>query len=486
MILNNETNIIAENFLNEVIKMCLDFKLTKNSITTNTTSITLEPMPTDPHDLNSVLSEFKENILSNCSNFSNSNFMGFPDSGNSIAAMAGAICSELLQQNLINQTFCSPSATYVEINVIRWLREIIGYYNIPAYEVNDTSNIGGIITQGGTISNTLALLLARENHKKHTLSNGVISPSDYKIIIPKDIGHYSIKCSQMWLGCGNNLIEIPTINHKMDLNALRSALREHKGKIMAVVAYAGDSRSMSIDNLEEIYNITKEFDSNIWLHADACHGFSLGLSNELKYKLKGLELYDSVTTDPHKVLFTPYTISALLIKDPTKINLISMSSDLITKDPFDLGKITPFIGSKNWTSLKLWFLIKNFGRNKLGEIIYNRHLLAKTFASKLKNDTDFIVLNDVDINSVMFMYKNDSLSIDKLNEINKKIYSELLKDGEFYLHQFPIPDINGVISKDSILYPLRYMSGNPNLKEENLDNLLAKIKSIISNITCIK
>ena len=47
-----------------------------------------------------------------------------------------------------------------------------------------------------------------------------------------------------------------------------------------------------------------------------------------------------------------------------------MSSDLITKDPFDLGKITPFIGSKNWTSLKLWFLIKNFGRNKLGEIIY--------------------------------------------------------------------------------------------------------------------
>ena len=92
MILNNETNIIAENFLNEVIKMCLDFKLTKNSITTNTTSITLEPMPTDPHDLNSVLSEFKENILSNCSNFSNSNFMGFPDSGNSIAAMAGSIC----------------------------------------------------------------------------------------------------------------------------------------------------------------------------------------------------------------------------------------------------------------------------------------------------------------------------------------------------------------------------------------------------------
>ena len=45
--------------------MFLDFKLTKNSITTNTTSITLEPMPTDPHDLNSVLSEFKENILSN-------------------------------------------------------------------------------------------------------------------------------------------------------------------------------------------------------------------------------------------------------------------------------------------------------------------------------------------------------------------------------------------------------------------------------------
>lgn len=63
-----------------------------------------------------------------------------------------------------------------------------------------------------------------------------------------------------------------------------------------------------------------------------------------------------------------------------------MSSDLITKDPFDLGKITPFIGSKNWTSLKLWFLIKNFGRNKLGEIIDNKLLKINNELYKLDDN----------------------------------------------------------------------------------------------------
>ena len=83
---------------------------------------------------------------------------------------------------------------------------------------------------------------------------------------------------------------------------------------MCVVAYVGDSRTMSIDNLQEIYNIVKGEDENIWLHADACHGFSLAFSKKLKSKVKGLELFDSISTDPHKVLMIPYTLSALLIK----------------------------------------------------------------------------------------------------------------------------------------------------------------------------
>jgi hypothetical protein len=53
--------------------------------------------------------------------------MGFPDAGNSVASLSGAVLYNFIQQNLINQLFCGPSATFVEIAVLQWLRETVGY-----------------------------------------------------------------------------------------------------------------------------------------------------------------------------------------------------------------------------------------------------------------------------------------------------------------------------------------------------------------------
>jgi len=100
---------------------------------------------------------------------------------------------------------------------------------------------------------------------------------------------------------------------------LKKKLVENKGKVMCVVAYAGDSRTMTVDNFGKVAEIVKSVDPNIWLHADACHGFSLGFSNNLRHMIKGIEQFDSISLDPHKVLVTPYVISTLLVKDPKKL-----------------------------------------------------------------------------------------------------------------------------------------------------------------------
>ena len=266
----------------------------------------------------------------------------------------------------------------------------------------------------------------------------------------------------MWIGCGDNVIEVPTINYKYNLQALKKALMENKGKIMSVVAYVGDSRSMSIDNLEEIYKIVKDVDVNIWLHADACHGFSLGFSEKLKHKIKGIELFDSISTDPHKVLAIPYTISSLLIKNPQALKKVTTTSDLIMKEDYAFGQVTPFIGSKSWMSLKVWFAFQNIGKKEIGNIIERRCEMAQYLKNKLENRKEYIVLNDVDINSVMFMYVKDkdnkNFDIEKINNINKKIKQKMDDDGIYFLHQFSINDDNGKISRDKVLYPLRYMS----------------------------
>jgi L-2,4-diaminobutyrate decarboxylase len=479
MILSRNNAKNAKKFFEQIIDIGIDFK-TKENIADKSISISegkkiITEIPRLGKPLQAVLNEFKKDILPYCTNFSSPRFMGFPDSGNSVAAIGGAILYTFLQQNLINQSFCGPSATFVDIAVIKWLRQVVGYKNKAIKNIWD---VGGIITPGGTGSNAVAMMLARENMFPETMESGIKNTNTY-VVVPKGIGHYSVKSAQMWMGCGNKLIEVETKNFKYNLVELKKKLNEFKGQIMCVVVYVGDSRSMTIDDLNKILNIVKESDPKIWLHADACHGFSLGFSDKLKSKIKGIEKFDSISTDPHKVLMTPYTISALLIKDPEKFKNITSLSDLIMQEDFAFGQITPFLGSRPWTSLKLWFLIKNLGKDKIGKIIEKRHNLAVYLSNKLKTTKDFVVLNEVGINSVIFMYKGlkTNNDIDDLNRINKSIHNLMLQEGQFHLHQFSIVD-DGLLEKSKILYPLRYMCGNPNTTKKDINELIEYVRKL--------
>ena len=165
---------------------------------------------------------------------------------------------------------------------------------------------------------------------------------------------------------------------------------------------------------------------------------------------------------------------------PQNMQLISSTSDLIMQEDYALGQITPFIGSKSWVSLKLWFLMKNLGVSKIGKIIERRHQTALDFANMIASTEDFVLLNDVNINSVVFMYTagNKNYSIDKLNTLNKSIQEEMLRDGKYYLHKFSLPDDKGILSKGAIVYPLRYMSGNDNITKKDLRGILNYIREI--------
>jgi len=76
--------------------------------------------------LSKVIKEYEKKIVDGSVNFSNPHFLAFPDCGNSIAAMCGHIFSGMLNQNLINSVHCSPTATFVEMACINWLREVVG------------------------------------------------------------------------------------------------------------------------------------------------------------------------------------------------------------------------------------------------------------------------------------------------------------------------------------------------------------------------
>lgn len=240
---------------------------------------------------------------------------------------------------------------------------------------------------------------------------------------------------------------------------------------------------MRIDNLHEIGVILRK--NKIWFHVDACHGSQLAFSRTHRHKIHGIEEADSVTIDPHKVLWTPYMCSFALFKGPKSLANISTNSDLILKMQWSLGKITPCVGSKAFDALKLWSTIKYFGRSGIEVLIDARVALTKEFQNEIQPDKDVILLNETDINSCMFIFMPHSLhqgerlsaeNMEKLNACNLLIKTKILESGKALVHGFNLKRCSHLLlPADEVIYVLRTMNGNPLTTAGDLKEILDMI-----------
>lgn len=335
-------------------------------------------IPTDPSSLEAIYSALTQ-IAAYSISQSTHTFLAFPDSAGSLATYSADILSSFMNQNLIAIDRSAPAATYVEAQLIAWLRYLIGYTDTSRNCAECLSEVGGMWTTGGNMSNHVAILTAMLTKFPEILTCGLQQlPKRPVLIVSKEIAHYSFLAAARVLGIGSeNVIWADTDRgYVSDVESIRECLDHLPDDCVPfmVVAVAGNCRTSSIDDLEAIARVCRE--KQIWLHVDACHGGSLLFSEKLKTRIKGIEQANSVTIDPHKGLFTTYSSSYVLFKDPTVMSKYCRYADKASNpDIFDLGLITPFYGSRGFESLKLWLLIKHMGVKKIGETVEHRNLL---------------------------------------------------------------------------------------------------------------
>lgn len=77
--------------------------------------------------LDEILDNFEKDLLPHCTNWSSPYAMACNDTGNSFAGIAGDVLATLLNQNVINWRPCSLLGTVVEMSVLNWLRQLLGY-----------------------------------------------------------------------------------------------------------------------------------------------------------------------------------------------------------------------------------------------------------------------------------------------------------------------------------------------------------------------
>ncbi len=198
--------------------------------------------------------------------------------------------------------FTGPGAVAMENLLLRWMAGLVGY----------PEDAAGNLASGGSIANLIAVVTAREAHE--------LGSADYAraVVYLSDQAHHSLDKALRIAGLGECVRRrIATDDRlRMDPGALEDAIQEDRSRGLRpwlVLAAAGTTDVGAIDPLERIGRVAER--EGLWYHIDAAYGGFFALLPEIRERMRGLELSDSITMDPHKSLFLPYGLGAVLVKD---------------------------------------------------------------------------------------------------------------------------------------------------------------------------
>ncbi|ORX82488.1 PLP-dependent transferase [Basidiobolus meristosporus CBS 931.73] len=236
----------------------------------------------------------------------------------------------------------SPVTTMMEIKTAERMAELVGF------KVRGGGR--GITCPGGSASNQLAVITARNRKFPHIKTEGS-RRGEILTMFTSTHSHYSLEKAAIMIGIGiNNLIKVPcTEDGAMIPEELEKSIQESiaRGESPFFVnATAGTTVLGAFDPLRPIGAVCQKYD--LWFHVDGSWGGSVMFSEKLRYLIDGSELADSYTINPQKMLGVPLQCSYLLTKDPfvlQKYNSLN-AGYLFHGENYDLGDGTVGCGRR--------------------------------------------------------------------------------------------------------------------------------------------
>ena len=365
----------------------------------------------------------------------------------------------------------SPSATIIEMKLIEWLRTQVGY------QAGDA----GVFTSGGTQSNLMGLMLARDAffaRQGHSIQQDGLVGNLRKIkVLCSENAHFSVQKNMALLGLGYQCVTLVKTDEfaRMDLNDLREKVAQAQAsgdQILAIVATAGTTDAGAIDPLRAIAELAAEH--QIWVHVDAAWGGALLLSEKYRNYLDGIELVDSITLDFHKQFFQTISCGAFLLKEERHYELMRYQAAYLNSE-FDEAAGVPNLVSKSlqttrrFDALKLWMGLEALGQKQYAAIIDHGVSLAQEVAQYVTSEAALELVMKPQLASVLFRYRPEQLagsSDAAIALLNQKIGDALLESGRANVG---VTEHNGVTC-------LKLTLLNPTVTLEDVKVLLALVE----------
>ena len=271
-----------------------------------------------------------------------------------------------------------------------------------------------------------------------------------------DQAHSSVEKAARILGLEARKVAVDD-QFRMRPAALAEALED--AEVAAVVATVGTTSTTSVDPVPAIADLAEQ--AGAWLHVDAAYAGSAMVCEELRWALEGCERADSLVVNPHKWLFTPVDCSCLFSRRPEVLRrAFSLVPEYLRSDEeaTNLMDYGPALG-RRFRALKLWAVIRCYGRSGLQARIREHVRLAQLFASWVEAEPGWEVVAPVPFSVVCFRREGS-------DEENQAIVERANATGEVF--------VSPTVLRDRIV--LRLAVGNLRTTEADVERAWAVLR----------
>jgi glutamate/tyrosine decarboxylase-like PLP-dependent enzyme len=387
-----------------------------------------EKIPDSPQSLHKIQKLLEEKLIPYCTHVNHPGYMGLITPSPNPAGILAEFLASALNQNLGAYSI-GPSATTIELRVIRWLNDLIGY----------DENAGGNLTSGGMTANFIGIKLARDYSTKDSAQFDGMKQGWVAYV--SEERHVSLDKAIDAVGIGRkNLRAIPTNDkYQVRIDLLEEAIKKDKDQGLqpiCIIGLAGTTNLGAVDDLETLSKIAAK--ENCWFHVDAAYGGGMLLSNKYKNVLHGLNLADSVTIDPHKWFYAPLDAGAILVKDHKRLNIsFGLQPSYLTDQSQQKNEryqfyVNGFEQSKRFRSLKVWISFRHYGKSKFGEWVDNNIAHAKHLHQLATNDSNFESATEPLMSAVCLHYKTPQLTPEENKQLHFTVAEKIESEGKFW------------------------------------------------------
>jgi aromatic-L-amino-acid decarboxylase len=377
--------------------------------------------PEEAEPFEAVLRDLDSVLLPGLTHWQSPRFFAyFATTGSEPGVLAELLIAGLNQVGILWRT--SPALQELEEVTLDWLRQLVGLPEGFHGHIEDTASTG-VLT---------ALVVAR-----------TLRP-DRRVVVCSEHAHsVTDKAAR--------LLELELRKIPVDTEfRLRPELLE-LDDVCAVVATIGTTGAAAVDPVPEIAGACAA--AGAWMHVDAAYAGSAAVCPELRPFFAGWERADSIGVNPHKWLGVPMDCSALWTRRPEDFRrAFSLVPEFLQSpdDAVNLSELSIPLG-RRFRALKLWAVLRCYGRVGLQERIREHIRLAALFEGWLRSEPGWEIMAPRHFSLVCFRKEGSDAE-------NERLLERVNDSGEVFLSHARLAD----------RYALRLAVGNFRTTEEDV------------------